>query len=249
MIDWHEIDFRRTPFTLSIAALIVAIEIVSSIDVSRREYFFTDLRMGMWFPLWSGEIWRPFTTTILHGGLLHAAFNVLALLAFGHVLERYFGALRFAVIFVLLGYTSSLLSFVLGNLLFPRQPVHTGVGVSGVVYGLFGILWVGSRWRHEFRAICSRDLVVFSIGWFFLCILLTYSDTMPIDNYGHAAGLAYGALYGMAAFAPRYRYLWIAAAVLATVVVLATMIAVPGHPLYEAYAEDERMRKLLRLPR
>ena len=99
-----ELNFRRTPVTLTIAALAVAIEFVSMLDPSRRELYAVGYKMGMLSTIWSGEIWRPFTTTLLHGSPLHAAFNVYWLLIFGQALEPRLGSWRYLGIFVLLGY-------------------------------------------------------------------------------------------------------------------------------------------------
>ena len=103
------------------------------------------------------------------------------------------------------------------------------------MYGLFGILWMGRRWRPEFRAACDDDTVRLLIVWFFLCIALTWFDIMPVANVAHGAGMVFGVVYGLAIYSPRHRKPWIALAVAASALVLATMIACPGYPLYEQH--------------
>lgn len=240
-----EIDFRRTPVTLLLAAVIVAIELVSTLDGARRAYFADDLRLVLLSYIWAGEIWRPFTTTIIHGDFLHAAFNVYWLFVFGRALEPYLGSLRYALLIGLLAYGASMTSFLIKNVNTPLNGQIAGVGFSGVVYGLFGLLWVGQRWRPEFRYVCPREIVMVMIGWFFLAILLTHAGAMRIDNTGHAAGLGLGALYAAAAYAPRHRRLYLVAAIAVSAVLLVSVVNAPGHPLYVKYTNAMNLRKML----
>jgi len=46
----------------------------------------------------NGEYYRLFTVALLHGGLWHLAFNLLALYALGTPLENYFGKSRYLLI-------------------------------------------------------------------------------------------------------------------------------------------------------
>ena len=242
MLPKPEINFQRTPVTLIIAAVAVALELVSFIDPDHREFFASTCRLGMLSPIWSGELWRPFTSCILHGSPIHVAFNAYWVLIFGSALEPRFGSLRYLGLFVLLGYVSMMPEFLLSNLDTPLDEQAGGVGLSGIVYGLFGLLWMGRRWRPEFEAVCNNDTVNLLIAWFFICIVLTRLEMLRIANIAHGAGAIFGVLYGLALYDTRLRKRWIAAAGAATLLVLATVIACPGHPLYE-----KKMRKRERI--
>ncbi len=82
----------------------------------------------------NGEPWRLLSSGFLHGGLVHIAFNMSALMSLGPALERALGSLRF-----LLLYTVSLLggSIVVCLSTPVDQPV---VGASGALFGLLGAL-------------------------------------------------------------------------------------------------------------
>lgn len=235
MISSPRISFERTPFTLLLAATVVALEVVCQLEPSRRDYYYNDVRLGIFWPIWLGEIWRPFTTTLLHANLLHAAFNTYWLLVFGTAIEDRWGPWRTAPLVVLLAMVSSLDQYVLADYWQPDYQRQGGlVGLSGVVYGLFGLVWAGRRKVPGWSEVCPRDTVRLMIGWLIFCQVATWLEIMPIANAAHFGGLVQGGLIGLAAFAPRHRRWWLALAVLVAVAVLATLIAAPGHAGYEA---------------
>jgi len=127
-----------------------------------------------------GEWWRIVTAGFLHAGLLHLAFNMLALFNLGAVLEPALGRLRFVAI-----YAVSLLTGSLGVLLL--SPDNLTVGASGAVFGLMGALVVAQRAR-------GLDPWSSGIGTVIgLNLLITF--TIPgISIGGHLGGLVGGLL-------------------------------------------------------
>ena len=109
MIAFPKLDFNRTPATLVVATAAAALEIALLLDDvqegGRRVAMYNDL-LGILPRLWAGELWRPFTTCLMHGDLLHAAFNLYWLLWFGVALEERLGSYRMLGLMVLLGYVS-----------------------------------------------------------------------------------------------------------------------------------------------
>lgn len=245
MLPVPVIDFRRTPVTLLLSAVAAALELVCTFDPERREVYYATWKLGMLSTIWSGELWRPFTTALLHGSVIHAAFNIYCLMTFGRVLEPFFGSLRYLLVIVLLAFVSMVPSFLVRNWDAPLDGQQAIVGLSGVIYGLFGILWVGRRYRRDFDAVCGQDVVQMLVAWFFICIALTYLKIMPVANVAHGLGCAVGALYGLAMLEPARRWAWRALAVLVTLVLLFPSIAAPGHPLYAKYVKNEQLRVLI----
>jgi GlpG protein len=249
MIALPELNFQRTPVTLIIAAIAVALEIVCTLDeltrggdAGRRLHYYNEF-LGILPSIWSGQVWRPFSTTLLHGNLIHAAFNVYFVIRFGAALESKVGPYRYLPLVVLLGYASMLPQFIVST--YNSNPIMI-VGLSGILYGLLGMLIIGRRHHAELAAACDPNTVRFLLIWLVLCFLLTYSKLLPVANTAHVAGLGFGILYGLAVFDPRHRLRWSVISVLATLVVLAPMIACPGHLGYEAIRRQQRMERVLK---
>jgi membrane associated rhomboid family serine protease len=145
-----------------------------------------------------GELWRLLTGIFPHVDILHLLFNIYWLWTLGTLIEQASGHLRAAVLIALfaLGSGSLEFAFALG-----------GVGLSGVVYGLFGLLWVLSMRDDRFRDAVDPKTVLLFVGWFFFCIAMTVMHIFSVGNIAHGAGAVLGALTGTAIVLPRRRVL------------------------------------------
>jgi len=135
------------------------------------------------------QLWRALTSTLPHGSFFHVAFNLYWLWTFGTLVERVYGHLKCAGIFVLLAFGSMLAEFAV---------LDGGVGLSGVGYGLWGMLMVLERRDARFADAVDRQTNQLFIGWFFLCIVLTVTKVMPVANIAHGVGAVMGMLLGLA---------------------------------------------------
>jgi len=66
-------------------------------------------------------------------------------------------------------------------------------GMSGVVYGLFGYVWIRGLLDPAIGFTISRQNVLLMLVWFVFCL----TGILPVANACHAAGLISGALWGM----------------------------------------------------
>jgi|GEM_PF-931461 len=237
MLPTPTIDFGRTPVTLIITAVALAIELVCTFDPEggRRMYLYNELQLGIWYQVWEGQLWRPFTTTLLHGSILHAAFNIYWMITLGTAIENRINSARFLLFVVVVAYVSTM-----GQFYFVPDGV---VGLSGVVYGLFGLMWVGRRYVPEWSWICNDDTVRLMLGWFLLCFVISYLG-MPIANLAHAGGLAMGATIAGAVYDRRNRRLWGTGAALLIAACVAVLIAAPGNKQYDALQKWRRQKAL-----
>jgi membrane associated rhomboid family serine protease len=136
-----------------------------------------------------GELWRLVTSMFPHVDALHLIFNIYWVWVFGTLVEEVYGHAKTAALIVLLAFGSGAFEFAFST---------GGVGLSGVGYGLFGLLWVLSKRDERFRdAIDARTIQLF-VFWFFLCIALTAANVTPVGNVAHGAGAVLGILTGFA---------------------------------------------------
>jgi GlpG protein len=138
---------------------------------------------------WHGQLWRLITSTLPHVNFLHLAFNLYWLWVFGTLVEEIFGHVRAAAVILLLAVGSSAAEYAV---------TVGGVGLSGVGYGLFGLLWMLSRTDNRFWGSIDSQTIALFVGWFFLCCVLTYLDLWSVGNVAHLSGAALGALLGLA---------------------------------------------------
>lgn len=89
----------------------------------------------------SGELWRPFTYMLLHGGVGHLIWNLLLLGFSGFALERAVGARSALRIFIVAGLVGSLSVFVWQAL--GHEGIRT-IGASGAIFGVLVALAVVS---------------------------------------------------------------------------------------------------------
>ncbi len=133
-----------------------------------------------------GELWRPFTPMFIHFGLLHLVFNMMWVSRLGPQLERHHGMP------VMIGVV--LASQLVGAVAQYAAVGPTFGGMSGVVYGLFGFVWMHARFGRPGTYVLSERDVVLSMAWFVACATGWLG---PVANLGHAGGLVAGLLAGL----------------------------------------------------
>jgi membrane associated rhomboid family serine protease len=222
------ISFQRTPVTIILMCVMGLIEVLSLTDEGARLRFYQAL--GLTQQIWGWELWRPFTTTLLHADVLHAAFNIYILSIFGAAIENRYGPGRLLGMVAFFALCSTMPEYAWN---YQRQ-ITWIVGFSGVNYGLFGFLYVGRRYQSEFFYACSPMTVQIMIAWFFLCILLTAIDVWNVANVAHGAGFVFGYLLAQSVFRVRGRTAWRAALGVATAAVLLMLVWCPWHEGFKA---------------
>lgn len=136
-----------------------------------------------------GQPWRFVTSTLPHGDVLHLAFNLLWTWSFGTLVEEALGGLRTAMLFVLFAVVPLAAEFAI---------LDGGIGLSGVGYGLFGLLWILSTRNPRFLGAIDPQTVKLFIGWFFFCVVATKLGFMNVANIAHGVGALCGILAGLA---------------------------------------------------
>jgi len=138
------------------------------------------------------ELWRLITPIFLHMGIMHLVFNMLWLYDLGSSLETRYGTPRYAGIIVIIAILSVLAQSLAPTTWGPFSGTWNHGGMSGVVYGLLGFIWVRMRMDPSARLFLHPTTMMFMIGWLFFCVFLTQAGTLPVANLAHAAGLLAG---------------------------------------------------------
>jgi rhomboid protease GluP len=150
-----------------------------------------------------GEIWRLWTVTLVHGGPLHLLFNMYALYICGPLVEQIYGPIRMVIFYLVAAAGGSIGTFAFGD-------AALGVGASGAIFGLFGVLFAASRLHVPMLDRRGRALLSQVGGLIVINIIIGFSFGF-IDNLAHIGGLAAGLLLGVAfppGKAPTLASLW-----------------------------------------
>jgi rhomboid protease GluP len=140
----------------------------------------------------SGQGWRVWTSTYVHGGLIHILFNMWCLWNLGALAERILGRWTYFAVYTACGIAGSLLSLLVSTW---WSPFRISVGASGAIFGLAGALiaaiYLGKLPfpKEALRGI-SRSLVSFA-GY-----NLLFGFLPGIDNSAHVGGLLMGLILG-----------------------------------------------------
>src|SRR5262249_32117890 len=170
-------EARRFPITAGLGALAILASLAAWAGIDLPLSF--DVRFVL-------QPWRGVTSILPHVDLLHLVFNLYWLWAFGTVLERALGSWRYVALVGLLASVSAAAEYAL---------VVSGVGLSGVLYGLLGFMWA-RRTDPQYQRVVRPQTVQLFVAWFFVCVLLTLTGIWRVGNVAHAAGAATGVLLG-----------------------------------------------------
>ena len=140
--------------------------------------------------------WQLLTYAFLHGGLMHLAFNMLALVMFGAPLEHTWGERRYLTYYIVCVVGAGLCQLVVGSLAVSQgQDPYPTIGASGGVFGLllaYGMLFPNQRVMLLFPPIPmkARTLVIV-YGLFELGLGIT--GLQPgVAHFAHLGGMLFG---------------------------------------------------------
>jgi GlpG protein len=140
-----------------------------------------------------GEIWRLVTPIFVHFGILHLMFNMMALSALGTMIEIRRGSLRLVAMILVLAVASNVGQFLYSEKILPGEPHHFG-GMSGVLCGLFGYIWMKGLYEPEQGMALHPNSVSFGLLWVALCMTGIFGE---IANAAHLVGLIMGVAIGV----------------------------------------------------
>lgn len=148
------------------------------------------------FPGWAaGQWWRGITPIFLHFGIVHLVFNLMWLYDLGGIIESRWRARHLLLLVVVCGVLANGAQYLINwdfQNGFHQWNALSG-GMSGVVYGLFGYLWIRSRRDPSLGLHLNQQTVLLMIGWLFFCMTGMMGR---IGNTAHLVGLLVGVAAG-----------------------------------------------------
>ncbi|HID21978.1 MAG TPA: rhomboid family intramembrane serine protease [Planctomycetaceae bacterium] len=194
---WERPFFRRCPVTFWLIAVSVAVTLMTQfgqpghalLNKLTINSFELNGRMVQWRPglhdVQQGQVWRLVTPIFLHFGVVHLLFNTWMTYSLGAAVEFRRGSGRTALLVLAIAIPSNVGQYYFSGPLFG--------GLSGVVYGLFGYVWMKSRFDPNSGLSMPQSTVLILLGWFVLCLM----DVIPnVANVVHGVGLAVGIVIG-----------------------------------------------------
>ncbi len=154
----------------------------------------------------AGELYRLFTVTLVHAPFiqtpnvdvapmpLHLVFNMLLLYQTGPIVERLYGRWAFLGMYLVAAASGSLASFAFG-------PAQGGIGASGAVFGLFGVLIAALYIHRPMIDAQTRGILGQLVALVILNLIIGFAMAGEVDNWAHIGGLIAGLWLGVL-FAP-----------------------------------------------
>lgn len=163
------------------------------------------------FSIQRGEIWRMVTPIFIHFGVTHILFNMWWLASLGNAIEKRYGWLYLGALVLAAAIIPNLAQCLVpvdwggsAPYLWPGPYLITLVGgMSGVVYGLFGFVWMKSVYDRRSRLYMSELNIGIMIAWLVACCFADQLHAINITfipqnvaNWAHGVGLLVGVVVG-----------------------------------------------------
>ena len=196
-------QLRDSPATATILLLCVIVAVVTQLgenlsvlsgltflDFSIRGQYiqFTPLSDS----LAAGQWWRLFSPMLIHFGFLHIAMNGMWYWELGRRVELRQGSINLIGLSLLFSLVSNFAQYLFGG------PSLFG-GMSGVLYGLLGHVWIYQLMAPSPLYRLPRGVLVMMLVWLAVCMsgLVSLIGFGQIANAAHVGGLLIGCLTGL----------------------------------------------------
>jgi GlpG protein len=138
------------------------------------------------FSIKRGEFWRLITPIFIHFSWQHILLNLMIFYYLAAQIERLRGPVALGLLMLLLAIISNTAQAYFGGPNFG--------GISGVVFGLLGYIWIKSSYEAESGFVLNPFVLIVAMG---LLIVSLFWPTDKIANYAHLGGLITGIVIGM----------------------------------------------------
>jgi GlpG protein len=207
---WRQRGLRRNPLTNAVIGLCVVVFLLDSsgempvstairtlsfcdpvhfadqaLSPSRIQDRLVDIRQG--------QVWRLITPAFLHANLMHLAFNLLMFYQLARLIEVRYSALRLAGLVVLIALISNSIQGLAPSDWGPLSGTPFFLGLSGVVYGLLGYVWIKSQCDPNAGYVLNSSSVVILVVWMLLGFVGALEGFgIRMANLAHCFGMLSG---------------------------------------------------------
>lgn len=150
----------------------------------------------------NGQLWRLITPIFVHLDIFHIFFNMWWLADLGAMIERRRGLRSYIPLVLVTAIGSNLAQFCVESLIRAEAYAPYFGGMSGVVFGLFGYVFVMQYVAGKKDFLLSKFIIYFMLGWLVLGFVV---PAMQMANWAHFGGLMIGYLYAQAELNLRQR--------------------------------------------
>lgn len=193
-------SWRQAPVTLAVAAVTAlcwALAAVSGWEVAIANWggFIPARVEGAQALVPLAPVWiTPLTATLIHGGPLHLAFNLIVFVFCGRAVEAIVGSRAFALLYVIGAYAAAATQFAVG----PEsvQPMIGASGAISAVIGAYAILFGRNKVKlaSPVAAAVLHGLWL-AVAWValqYLIGLMLHAEKIEVAVAAHVGGFVIG---------------------------------------------------------
>ncbi len=175
---------QKRIFNFNITFFLIVINLAIFLLFSLAKYFFPDLLkyLGLMPSLFLQGVypWTLLTSMFMHGSFMHLFFNMLSLFYVGNLVEKIVGKKRYLGIYIISGLLANIffvlcagfLSVGIFRNIFGSADI-IGVGASGAIFGLIGVLAV----------LIPKKKIYLIIGPLLAIVVQSIIDSLLINSF------------------------------------------------------------------
>ncbi len=175
---------------------------IQLIQDNNRNYDALNVRLAS---IRRGQVWRLITPIFIHLGVIHLLFNMYWLFQLGGLIEDQCGTVFLGFLVVAVAIFSNFFQGVVPVDVGGASPGFLGElllngfgGMSGVIYGLFGYIWMKMIFDPGKRLNLPQSTIFILLAWLLFCMTpLATQYVGPVGNWAHAVGLVVGIVVGL----------------------------------------------------
>ena len=193
------------PVTLVLVAVSIGVAFYAKIPLLSTRAPDVEAIRGLWITysdaqnslpeVQAGQVWRLITPIFIHMSVLHIVFNLLWLRDLGTMIEQRQSSWHLAALVLIMGVLSNVGQFFIGK----AVPPGMFGGMSGVVYGLLGYIWIRGKFDPRSGLYLHQETVIMMLLWLVLCFT---GAVGRIANTAHVVGLIAGMAWGFLSSLP-----------------------------------------------